>query len=82
MMHNLMKVKIGIHDYNTNGNNQFDVIALDFHEKFDYSDWTLVNDLMVLTLSRNIDFDRPEVNFFSFKLIKLARKEAMFLQLG
>lgn len=61
MMHNLMKVKIGIHDYNTQGDNQYDVIALDFHENFDYSDWTLVNDVMVLTLSRNIELNKPEV---------------------
>ncbi len=62
-MMTLMKVNVGVHDHTTNNENEYGVGVIDFHEGFNFSDWTLTNDLMLLTLDRPIKLNDPQVPF-------------------
>ncbi len=65
-MMTLMKVNVGVHDHIINNENQYGVEAIDFHEGFNFSDYTLTNDLMILTLNRKIKLNDPQVKLLIF----------------
>lgn len=62
LMH-LIKVNVGIDDHTMTPQNEFEVEDLEFHEEFGFTETTLTNDLMILTLKRKIRLDNPEVGF-------------------
>lgn len=63
-MMGLIKVNVGINDHTRGGrdNGVYGVEDIDFHQGFNYNEWTLDNDLMILKLDRRINFGSPQVN--------------------
>ncbi len=60
-MMSLMKVNLGIFDHTKSDENEYSVVDFYIHEDFNYSDWTVSNDLMILILDRPIDFESKNV---------------------
>ncbi len=60
-MMTLMKVNLGIYDHTRSNENEYSIIDFHFHEDFNYSDWTIANDLMILILDRPISFESKHV---------------------
>lgn len=60
-MKSLIKVHVGTHGQAVLAKNVFDVDMIEIHKNFNYSEWTLENDIMLLKLDRKIIFDNPNV---------------------
>ena len=61
-MKNLIKIHLGSHANEVEEKNVYGIETLDFHENFNFTRWTINNDLMILTLDREIVFNDPDVS--------------------
>lgn len=63
----LIEVHVGLNEHekdpkHLNKDQVYEVEYLDMHEKFDYNQYALFNDIAILRLKRKVDLNRPEVN--------------------
>lgn len=65
-MKSLIKVHVGTHSQHVLAKNVFGVDMIEIHKNFNYSEWTLENDIMLLKLDREIVFDNPNVMFINY----------------